>query len=106
MGKILEVQLQAERDVHPGDTISLFSIFVGGELRKTAEVLEDVTAGTDIVCKVVGLDELRCKSGTTKSKGETVSVSEFFKVTDLYKQMITPKGLTKGDTLPIVIETA
>ena len=106
MGKILEVQLRAERDVRPGETISLFSLFVGGELRRSAEVLEDVTLGAEIVCKVPGLDELSCKSGIAKKKGETTSVSEFFKITDLYKQIIAPKGLAKGDALPIIIETA
>ena len=106
MGKILEIQLEAERNVQSGETISLFSLFVGGELGKATEVLEDVTTGTDIVCKVIGLDELRCKAGITKSKGEVVHISEFFKLTDLYKQMVSPKGLRKGDGLPIVIETA
>lgn len=105
MGKIIEVQLAADRSVRSGEEVSLASLFTA-QLGTNAAVLEDIKAGSKIVCRVVGLDVLKCQAGITKNKGENTSISTFLKMNDLYKQIISPKGLSKGDALPVVIESA
>jgi hypothetical protein len=106
MAKLGSIELKADQDIAKGNKIPFNRLFLGADLWRTFQLLEDVQNDkTKIRVAISKCDSFKTKANATKKRGEVTSCVLLLSRDDLARKIIATDDIKKGEKLMVALET-